>query len=163
MVESELAAAGPFRAYDVEVVADQFARKINALCVWGRQLLAGVGDGSLLFFEEPPPRPAEEASGGGSGGGGGGSGAPAGPAPPWQVTRLEKGFCKKPILQLEVVLEGEPAGPALICLTGAVPGQQARMGACSPLADPAARARRRPGRGAARRGAGLPTSLIAGG
>lgn len=112
-----MSGAHAFRAYDAEVVVDQFARKINALCVWGRTLLAGLADGSLLFFEEQQ-RQVDRAAGAGTG-------AAAQADAAWQVTRLEKGFCKKAILQLLVVLEAkadEAKGwaPALISLTGAV-------------------------------------------
>jgi hypothetical protein len=120
-------AAGPppFRAYDVEVVADDFGKRVTALCPHGAGLIAGLEDGSLLFFEAPAP-----ADGGGgnasSGSGSGGAAAAAGGgggAAPWQVARVEKAFCKRAVLQLAVVLDG-PAdvaagrGPALLVLTG---------------------------------------------
>jgi hypothetical protein len=42
--------ANAFEAYRSEVVVEQFPRKIQSLCVWGDQVLAGLQDGSLLFF-----------------------------------------------------------------------------------------------------------------
>ncbi len=67
---------------------DQFARKVEALCVWGDKLLAGLADGSLLFFEQQQ-RPA------------GATGAsPGGTAAAWQVTHLQKQFMKRAVSQL---------------------------------------------------------------
>lgn len=43
-----------FEAYRSEVVVEQFPRKIQSLCIWGDQVLAGLQDGSLLFFRNVP-------------------------------------------------------------------------------------------------------------
>ncbi|GBF95524.1 hypothetical protein Rsub_07874 [Raphidocelis subcapitata] len=110
-----------FAAFECDVVAEDFGKRIGALAVWRGALLAGLADGSLLFFEEPPEGaagPAPDAQAGGGGGGG-----EQRRRPPWQVTRAEKGFCKKAILQLEVVAAaagaegGGGGGAALLCLT----------------------------------------------
>jgi hypothetical protein len=60
-----------FEAYRSEVVVEQFPRKIQSLCIWGDQVLAGLQDGSLLFFRNV------------SGDTGGGKGA-------WQVCRFDQ-------------------------------------------------------------------------
>ena len=108
-----------FRAYEPEVVAEGFGRAVGAICAYGDDLLAGLGDGSLLFFSAPTA---------GGGGGAGGGDAAGGGRGPWQVTRVEKGFFKKQVLHLQVVLEGasddgaagdsaSDPGPALLSLT----------------------------------------------
>lgn len=54
-----------WKAFESSVVTENFGKRIQALEVWGEQLLAGLVDGTLVVFA-----PAE---------------APADPAGPWQV------------------------------------------------------------------------------
>lgn len=73
-----------FEAFEPSVVVDEFARKIDALCVWKDTLIAGLSDGSLLFFSQQSS-----------------DGSAAGDLSSWQVTRVQKNFCKRGILQLQ--------------------------------------------------------------
>lgn len=75
-----------FEAFEPGVVVDEFARKIDSLCVWNNTLIAGLSDGSLLFFEEQNA----ESSAGAS-------------ISTWQVTRVQKSFGKRSILQLQTL------------------------------------------------------------
>lgn len=74
-----------FEAFEPSVVVDEFARKINALCVWKDSLVAGLNDGNLLFFNEQRAQVA-------------GSDFST-----WQVTRVQKHFAKRTIQQLQAV------------------------------------------------------------
>jgi hypothetical protein len=85
-----------FEAFEPSVVVDEFARKINALCVWKNSLVAGLSDGNLLFFNEQRAQVAgSEFS-------------------TWQVTRVQKHFGKRAIQQLQAV-EGQSC---LLSLSG---------------------------------------------
>jgi hypothetical protein len=81
-----------FEAYEPSVVVDEFARKIESLCVWGDTLIAGLSDGSLLFFQEQ-----QQGSEQGSGR----------VLSSWQVTRVQKNFGKRGVQQLQA-LENKP-------------------------------------------------------
>lgn len=94
-----------FEAFAPRVVVDDFARKIDALCIWGNTLIVGLSDGSLLFFNEQQ----QQAPAGGSGGGG------ATALSTWQVTRMQKGFAKRGLAQLQTL----EAQEALLSLSGA--------------------------------------------
>lgn len=83
--------ASSFEAFEPSVVVDDFARKIEALCVWNGTIIASLGDGSLLFFQE------QAADQGGS--------VPT--VSSWQVTRAQKGFTKRGAQQLQA-LESQP-------------------------------------------------------
>jgi len=48
------------QAYRTEVVVKDFPRKVETLCLWGKQLLAGLQEGSLLFFKRLTPGSDEE-------------------------------------------------------------------------------------------------------
>lgn len=45
------------------MVVKDFPRKIETLCPWGDQLLAGLQEGSLLFFKRSVPGPAPSSDG----------------------------------------------------------------------------------------------------
>jgi hypothetical protein len=79
-----------FEAYEPEVVVDQLGKKIECLCPWNKAVIAGLSDGSLLFFEEQPVEQRQSAGG---------------TLSPWQVTRVKKGFAKRAVLQLLVLEE----------------------------------------------------------
>lgn len=81
-----------FEAFEPSVVVDDFARKIEALCVWNESIVASLGDGSLLFFQE---QAAADQSGS----------VPT--VSTWQVTRAQKGFTKRGAQQLQA-LESQP-------------------------------------------------------
>eukprot|EP00879_Flechtneria_rotunda_P024756 GHRR01026263.1.p2 GENE.GHRR01026263.1~~GHRR01026263.1.p2 ORF type:complete len:170 (+),score=65.75 GHRR01026263.1:82-591(+) len=79
-----------FEAFEPSVVVDEFARKIEALCVWGNTLLVGLSDGSLLFFEQQSGGNAVGAS-----------------ISTWQVTKVQKNFGKRGTAQLQA-LQDQP-------------------------------------------------------
>lgn len=81
-----------FEAYEPSVVVDEFARKIDSLCVWEDNLIAGLSDGSLLFFQEQ-----QQGSEQGS----------SRRLSSWQVTRVQKNFGKRGVQQLQA-LENKP-------------------------------------------------------
>ncbi|WIA17457.1 hypothetical protein OEZ85_014302 [Tetradesmus obliquus] len=81
-----------FEAYEPSVVVDEFARKIDSLCVWEDNLIAGLSDGSLLFFQEQQQGSEQGSSRGLSS---------------WQVTRVQKNFGKRGVQQLQA-LENKP-------------------------------------------------------
>jgi hypothetical protein len=93
-----------FEAYEPSVVVDEFARKIDSICVWEDNLIAGLSDGSLLFFQEQ-----QQGSEQGSGR----------VLSSWQVTRVQKNFGKRGVQQLQALdkqpyllsLSGERQGP----------------------------------------------------
>jgi hypothetical protein len=97
-----------FEAYEPSVVADEFARKIDSLCVWEDTLIAGLSDGSLLFFNEQ-----QQGSEQGSGR----------VLTSWQVTRVQKNFGKRGVQQLQV-LENKPY---LLSLSGEQQMEQQRQ------------------------------------
>ena len=74
-----------FEAYEPEVVVDQLGKKIECLCACKNAVIAGLSDGSLLFFEAQPLEQRQSAGG---------------TLHPWQVTRVQKGFAKRAVLQL---------------------------------------------------------------
>lgn len=82
--------ASAFEAFQPSVVVDEFARKIESLCVWEDTLVSGLSDGSLLFFNE---QSSEEQG--------------SRVVSTWQVTRVQKSFGKRSILQLQA-LEDQP-------------------------------------------------------
>ena len=66
----------------VQVVLENFQKKIEALEVWDGRVLAGLADGTLMVLQE------EETG--------------AGAEPRWQVSQAVKGFGQRRILQLQV-------------------------------------------------------------
>jgi hypothetical protein len=109
--------APSFEAFEPSVVVDDFARKIDALCIWNDTIITSLSDGSLLFFQEQPAADQQ------------------GSAPTvstWQVTRAQKGFTKRGAQQLHALesqqfllslsgehrgwLEGVGGSPADACL-----------------------------------------------
>ncbi|KAF6257282.1 hypothetical protein COO60DRAFT_26268 [Scenedesmus sp. NREL 46B-D3] len=83
-----------FEAYEPSVVVDEFARKIDSLCVWDDTLIAGLSDGSLLFFQEQQQQQGNEQG-------------PGRVLSSWQVTRVQKSFGKRGVQQLQA-LENQP-------------------------------------------------------
>lgn len=81
-------------------MVDDFARKIDAICVWGEKIIASLADGSLLFFEEQPAADQQA------------DGAPT--VSTWQVTRAQKGFTKRGAQQLQTLA----SQPLLLSLSG---------------------------------------------
>ena len=69
-----------FLAYETSVVLENFHKKIEVLEVLDKQLLAGLGDGSLVVLE--PGKGAEGTH--------------------WQVTKALKNFGQRRITQLQV-------------------------------------------------------------
>ncbi len=69
-----------FSAYETSVVLENFHKKIEVLEVLDEQLLAGLGDGSLVVLE-----PGKDTEG-----------------THWQVTRALKNFGQRRITQLQV-------------------------------------------------------------
>lgn len=98
--------AASFEAFEPSVVVDDFARKIDAICVWGEKIIASLADGSLLFFEEQPAAD-QQADGGPT-------------VSTWQVTRAQKGFTKRGAQQLQTLA----SQPFLLSLSG----EQQRVG-----------------------------------
>lgn len=98
-----------FEAFEPSVVVDDFARKIDAICVWKETIIASLSDGSLLLFQEQQS----------AGQLGDQHGAPT--VSTWQVTRAQKGFTKRGAQQLQALesqpfllsLSGEGAHPCL--------------------------------------------------
>eukprot|EP00882_Tetradesmus_deserticola_P020833 GHRQ01022517.1.p1 GENE.GHRQ01022517.1~~GHRQ01022517.1.p1 ORF type:complete len:242 (+),score=84.23 GHRQ01022517.1:280-1005(+) len=78
-----------FEAYEPSVVVDDFARKIDSICVWNDTLIAGLSDGSLLFFQEQQQQGSAQSSGR--------------VLSSWQVTRVQKNFGKRGIQQLQAL------------------------------------------------------------
>lgn len=83
-----------FEAFEPRIVVDEFARKIESLCVWKETIIASLSDGSLLFFEEQAPAEVKDSTS-----------APT--VTTWQVTRAQKGFTKRGAQQLQA-LESQP-------------------------------------------------------
>ncbi len=73
-----------FSAYETSVVLENFHKKIEVLEVLDEQLLAGLGDGSLVVLE-----PGKDTEG-----------------THWQVTRALKNFGQRRITQLQVGSHG---------------------------------------------------------
>ena len=69
-----------FSAYETSVVLENFHKKIEVLEVLGEQILAGLGDGSLVVLE-----PGKDTDG-----------------THWQVTKALKNFGQRRITQLQV-------------------------------------------------------------
>lgn len=83
-----------FEAFEPSVVVDDFARKIDALCIWKETIIASLSDGSLLLFEQQTEAADHE--------------DPSAPTvSTWQVTRAQKGFTKRGAQQLQA-LESQP-------------------------------------------------------
>ncbi len=70
-----------FEAFTLEVVLDNFQKRIEALEVWEGRVFAGLADGTLMVLQE------ETLNGRG---------------PRWQVSQAIKGFGQRRILQLQV-------------------------------------------------------------
>lgn len=90
-------------AFESSVVVDNFAARIQALCVWRDSLVVGLGDGSLLLLEEPRESNTAQC-----------------PPRPWQVQRVHRGFAKRGgVTQLQAVtLAGRDH---ILSLSGALP------------------------------------------
>jgi hypothetical protein len=109
-----------FEAFKPSVVVDDFARKIDALCVWGATILASLSDGSLLFFEQVPdppqahhpPGPARQPPSANPTAAAAAASASASAAAPaltsWQVTRVHKGFTTRGGARRLQALAGQP-------------------------------------------------------
>lgn len=101
MAPPPVPAVASFEAFEPSVVVDDFARKIDAICVWGQKVIASLADGSLLFFEEQLAADQQ--------------GSDDGPTvSTWQVTRAQKGFTKRGAQQLQTLA----SQPFLLSLSG---------------------------------------------
>lgn len=104
-----------FEAFEPSVVVDEFARKIGSLCVWNKTVIAGLTDGSLLFFDE---QSAESSTGTN--------------ISTWQVSRVQKNFGKRTMHQLQTLENQE----FLLSLSGEFAAVQlSRLCSCSRTAD----------------------------